>query len=491
MSSGDLNMKTFRWSLSRKLVFAFVVVIFVLMIFIFYANSNYNNLLTQYNLALENNKKLGQLFNSVSKAHQFLSNSFVVNSYDSYLDEYNNCFSLIDEMKNYITDRFSLGKLTDLERMLQTYGDKANEARHFFSNENTEQAYKSLDEATEINGLIIDRYGYYDDILNKATESRRLDLLASQKTQNMINLIIFVGLVIFCGSFVGLFTNSVTKPVRQLAESAEQISKGNFNISQIEVKSSDEISLLSSVYYKMVQSIKYYIKEIESKAELQRRLMAEENRNLRNETLLKQTQLNALQAQINPHFLFNTLNMIKQTAFLENAQETRVMLETTSQLLRFYIDKAGTKVSLKEELENVENYIYIQNKRMGKRIKFDMIADDNISDVQIPSLVIQPLLENSIMHGLENCIQNGKVVVKVTELEESIKISVSDNGKGMSNKTIEQILNKQQHNSTKSIGLANVLQRLELFYDEKGLMEISSELGAGTTVTLTLPKKNH
>ncbi len=303
-------------------------------------------------------------------------------------------------------------------------------------------------------------------------------------------MLIIAGLILFCAFFAGIFIKSITEPVKKLAESAEQISRGNFDVQQVEVKSDDEISLLSTVYYKMVQSIKYYIKEIEQKAELQERLLDEENKNLRNEALLKQTQLNALQAKINPHFLFNTLNMIKQTAFLEDAQETRIMLETTAQLLRFYLDKAGMNVTLKEELENVANYIYIQNKRLGKRIKINMVSDGTVSNIQIPGLIIQPLLENAIIHGLDDCIRDGEIEVAVMEQDKNIEISVSDNGKGMSAETIDQILSKKYVNSNKSIGMTNVLQRLELFYGESTLMDICSELGAGTKITVTLPKMN-
>ncbi len=475
-------MRLFHWTLSKKLIAAFIMIIMVLMLFIIYEGANFNSLLTQYNLALENNMKLGEFFSSVTRMQQYMRNSLVENNNDQFKQEYLNCLQKVTELKTYIIDPLSFGKLTDLEKMLQTYNDQAEQVVKYYSDKKIDQANKSLEEAAEINQLILDRYGYYAAVLNKATEDRRIALLQMQRTQNLIDMMIIAGLVVFCVIFAGVFTSNVTNPVKKLAENAAQISKGNFNIPKVETKSRDEVSILSDVFYKMVQSIKFYIREIEQKAELQ-------EKSLRNEALLKQTQLNALQSKINPHFLFNTLNMIKQTAYIENAKETRVMLETTAQLLRFYIDKAGIPVPLTEELESVKNYVYIQEKRMGSRIGIRLDIDGDFGDIYVPSPIVQPLLENAIMHGLDDCIRNGEIFVRAFRQGECVKISVADNGKGMSAQVIDQVLSKKHVNQSKSIGMVNVLQRMELFYGQEGLMEILSGPGGGTNVTLTLLRK--
>ena len=480
-----------RWSLTKKLVLAFLIIVVVLFVFVIFSFTNANHLLEQYNLALQNNQNLESLFESVANSNQYLKNYFVYNVKDrlnQFLEEYNRCFRLIEEMKSYVEDEYSYYKLVDLERMMKTYGEYADDAIYLYSSNHIDESYEKLDDAAFANEIILERYGFYANIINETAENKRQDLLASQSTFNILEIIIFICLVIFCTLFVGGFIRSITKNVKKLVKSTELVSKGDFDIVPVEVHSNDEIAVLSSGFNNMVQNIRYYIKEIEKKADLQEKLMQEENKNLKTEALLKQTQLNALHTKINPHFLFNTLNIIKQTAYLENAEETRIMIETTAQLLRFYLDKSGMDVSLKEELENVANYIYIQNKRFGKRVKIDIMIDEMTSNVQMPGLIIQPLIENAIIHGLDNCIKDGKIVVGIEEQEDCVKISVSDNGKGMEPSTAAAILNKRYESMHNSIGMGNVIERLELFYGATDLVEIESVPGKGSVFSIYLPK---
>ena len=424
-------MSVFNWGLSKKIIVGFVLVVILLMTFTLYVNSNFNWLLVQYDQTLESNKMLNNFFSYVDDARQHLRNycvNGVQTSEADFWEAYYNAYHLIEELQAFmVDDPYIHRRLTDLKNMLSSYGEEAGHAITLYSDHGLLAAYDRLMVAERINMLIHLRYGAFSQMLTERMELTRQVLLEARNTQNAVNFSIIVGLILLCGAVAGIFIRSI----------------------QVE----------------------------------------EENKTLRTETLLNQTQLNALQAKINPHFLFNTLNMIQQTAYLEDAQETRAMIESTAQLLRFYLDKSDMNVHLLEELENISEYIYIQEKRIGNRIKFETYIAPDITNLVVPALIIQPILENAILHGLENCIDEGKIEIRVEEKQANVYISVRDNGKGMDSDLIEHILENRLAGATNSIGIQNIVKRLELFFDRKGLISIFSEPGKYTCVEMILPKE--
>jgi len=423
-------MRVFYWGLSKKIIAGFILVVILLMAFTLYANFNFNWLLAQYDRTLENNQMLNNIFDYVEDARQHLRN-FCINEVPAseahFWDAYDRAYGLIEELQTYMADApYIYRRFAELRNMLLTYREEADSVIFLYSNYGLLAAYDSLMASERINMLIHLRYGFFSQMLTERMELTRQVLLEARNWQNAVNFFIIISLIFLCVVVARIFIRTI----------------------QVE----------------------------------------EENKNLRTEALLKQTQLSALQAKINPHFLFNTLNMIQQTAYLEHAQETRVMIESTAHLLRFYLDKSDMNVPLAEELEYVAEYIYIQEKRIGSRIKFETHIDPDMTNLLVPALIIQPILENAIMHGLEDCIGGGKVEIRVLEEQEHIRISVSDNGKGMDSAQIKQILENRLVGGTNSIGIQNIIQRLELFFDSAGLIHIVSEPDVYTCVEMTLPK---
>ena len=142
------------------------------------------------------------------------------------------------------------------------------------------------------------------------------------------------------------------------------------------------------------------------------------------------------------------------------------MVDKTAMLLRYALDKANKTSDLYSEIESVENYIYIQEKRFHQRINFVLNVEDNLPNIQVPGLLIQPLIENAVKHGLKNVIEDGEVVVNIQKIDESVVISVSDNGVGLETDVLEKsVLNDFQTDNEKSnLGLYNVIQRIKMFY---------------------------
>ncbi len=221
-----------------------------------------------------------------------------------------------------------------------------------------------------------------------------------------------------------------------------------------------------------------------------------------NETILrKQTELNVLQSQINPHFLYNTLDTIRGQALWEGIESIADMTEALANCLRYSINTASDMVMLGEELDNVRNYIKIQQTRFSDKLKFEMAIDEendkNILSYKIPKLTIQPIIENAVFHGLEKKKNMGRVMIKAFATDTRLSINIIDDGLGIPRNRLK-ILNKNlylgqaspaqtQNSSKQSLGLYNVNQRIKLYYGDNFGLRIKSIIDSGTDVEIIVP----
>jgi LytS/YehU family sensor histidine kinase len=208
---------------------------------------------------------------------------------------------------------------------------------------------------------------------------------------------------------------------------------------------------------------------------------------------IKDAELKYLQAQINPHFLFNTLNAGAQLAMMEGADNTSEYMHNVANFFRYNIKKDKDVVSLKEEIELVDIYMYIINVRFAGEIQFVKNIDESLLEVKIPSMILQPIVENSINYGVRNIDWAKKISLSVYELGDYICVSIKDNGIGMSSETISKVLegsyegNPEKADSN-GVGLANCIERLNIFYEREDVLDIISEgENKGTETILYLP----
>lgn len=209
--------------------------------------------------------------------------------------------------------------------------------------------------------------------------------------------------------------------------------------------------------------------------------------------IVKELELQALQSQINPHFLFNTLNVLSKLAFLEGAEQTSDLTISLSNLLRYSLQKLDQPVTLQEELTHIREYAAIQQTRFRDRIGFELEADPSALPVRIPALSLQPLLENAFQHGVAKLEDGGRISLIVQRRTEGICIIVTDNGAGMTEETrlsllrLEEDREDQEAKASTGIGTRNVFRRLQLFYNRDDLIEIFSSPGQGTTIQIKIP----
>lgn len=309
------------------------------------------------------------------------------------------------------------------------------------------------------------------------------------------NLVIILGSVILNIFFVLIFTYRLTKPIIQLAQSAEKVSDGCYDIAPLKIKSKDEIYTLTKAFDKMVVNIRNHIEEIKYQAEIEKKLQEQELQNLKMKSLLKDAELKSLQSQINPHFLFNTLNAAAQLAMLEGADRSSELIEHTAALFRYNLRNLEEPVTLGDEIRNVENYIYILKTRFGEKLQCTMEVDPQLLQVKVPCTIIQPIVENAYIHGLEDREEQGTIHLSVKQGAGKILITVEDNGVGMEEGRIQRILEAEADTShhrkhVTGIGMVNVINRLRLFYNIEAIheiIEIESRIGHGTKVVLKIP----
>ena len=216
-------------------------------------------------------------------------------------------------------------------------------------------------------------------------------------------------------------------------------------------------------------------------------------KSLKMEAHLKDAQLKYLQAQINPHFLFNTLNAGAQLAMMESADRTYDYIQNVAAFFRYNIKKDNDVVTLADEIRLVDNYIYILNVRFSGDIHFSKEVDESLLQIKVPSMILQPIVENSVNYGIRNIDWEGQIMLSVGMESGCVQICICDNGAGMAQEKIEQVMAGQTSETSgetdsNGVGLNNVMQRLHLFFEGEEKFKITSEgIGKGTQVYITLP----
>lgn len=308
-------------------------------------------------------------------------------------------------------------------------------------------------------------------------EAELAELTRRATTISTVSASVMVLLVLSMIVFAIVFARTVTRPIAQLAGIAHRIAEGDLDAPMISVRSRNEVGTLAHAFSTMQTNIRQLITDLEGKREL-------ELRAARLSESLREAQLMGLQAQINPHFLFNTLNAISRTALFEGAKTTTELIQSLSQVFRYMLQQPSSTVSLREELRIAEEYVKLQKQRFHERLEFTLTCDVDADSVRVPALTLQPLIENAIRHGIEPSERGGSIAVACTRSDGNVHISVQDTGLGMVSPEVAS-----SGPEGNGMGLQNVRARLELLHGDNLSFIIHSSEGAGTTVDISFPEE--
>lgn len=288
---------------------------------------------------------------------------------------------------------------------------------------------------------------------------------------------------------IRLLSRNVVRPMLRMASQTRQFEQGDFSGEDIEVPSGDEISQLVNAFNHMKYALESHIRTLEERNRMAQALHRQEMEQAELEQHLYRTRLEMLKSQVNPHFLFNTLNMISCMARLEDAHTTDRMILSLSNLFRYNLRTRDQEVFLEQELEALDDYIYIQQMRFDSRITYRRDVRVDASHVRIPSFMLQPVVENAFVHGLSAVESGGRIILRIWERGSGVVVSIADNGRGMTPQELEALRVKlrRSEQTSRGIGLGNICRRIEMMYPDGGY-QIYSKPDRGTVIQFTIPQ---
>lgn len=315
----------------------------------------------------------------------------------------------------------------------------------------------------------------YVETTNYETVKNELDKKNKQLVTACLITLILVILISFCLT-IGA-SKSITRPIRKLCAQTSKVAKGDFT-ANTQVETTDEIAILTHNFNDMTQEIGLLIEDIKQ-----------------NEKNLHLTEMKLLQAQINPHFLYNTLDTIVWLAEAGKNQEVVTIVTYLSDFFRTTLSKGRDFITIQEEQLHIESYMKIQKFRYLDNMDYSIDIDKEIYPYTIPKLMLQPIAENALVHGVRNKRGKGYISITGRKKGNDIIFQVTDNGRGMTPEELQQLLqsiltNNNNATDNSGFGMVNVNQRIRSYYGEEYGITCESELNAGTTVTITIAAKN-
>lgn len=318
---------------------------------------------------------------------------------------------------------------------------------------------------------LIDRvqlaYGdcYVTSIINESLLFRDTHRLFQMEIYIMLlSILIIIGAILYAGNMI---SGQVQAFIRKLNETSE-IDKNAY----IDVQSQDEFKELGNVYNKMLSRIEKLIQTVYV-----------------NELLTKNAQLETLQAQINPHFLYNTLDCINSLVEFNKKESVQKVVTSLANIMKMSI-KGSTFITLEEDISYINQYIFIQKMRFQDRLLFLLEIPEHLYQYYVPKLILQPIVENAIVHGVEEISETGMIGVIGSEDEENLYISIKDNGNGIPREIIQQLqeMDDKAGLSTQHIGIFNIQKKLQILYGQRYGLRITTLKPHGTNVTICIPK---
>ncbi|NLL77011.1 MAG: histidine kinase [Clostridiales bacterium] len=356
-----------------------------------------------------------------------------------------------------------------LEKRMLEISEDAGESGHY--EENLVRLDNNIRILTEVLQEGIQEYIHYE---TDHLESVRYELELKEKQAVEVSIVCLIAVIIGAVMVGVVISGSVVRPIVRLCKTTEEVALGNFSV-RVEVNSSDETAILAESFNRMIADMGELVERIK-----------QEQLNLRN------AELKLLQAQINPHFLYNTLDTIMWMAEAGQKEEVVSLVSSLSEFFRTTLSKGRDYITVKEEASHIKSYLEIQKFRYRDIMDYQIDIPESMNEYPILKLTLQPLVENALYHGIKNKRGKGKIEVK-GELRDNLLIfTVEDDGIGMTPEQIKILCEyiEKEHSvseDTAGFGLANVNERIRLNYGKEYGLTFSSAYGEGTTVRVTIP----
>ena len=482
-------------NLMGRILKHYFLIILVFSVSIFYILQFYQKVSARNREYISEALKMQSFIHAVTGMYENASNNVLYlreEYYGNYQENYTEAYEIISALYGkYGNDHSYIYR--DLYVVLESYHEMGETI--FQARENRELSTIYMRDDLRIMSILLEflsqhAYLAMEDRLYASSQGLALADEVLEASRIYLPLMV-AGLILLCAIFAYTTSRYISRPLRNLAEKFRKVADGDLTIRDTPVGNDVEINTLIVSFNSMVEELQQSMDAIQQKNEMELRLQEANLNNIKMEKLLRESELKFLQMQINPHFLFNTLNSICALAQIEGAGETRGMVSRLSNLMRYTLSVASQMVPLCHEIDITEDYLFIQKARFGPRLDYEIQVEQGAKTIQVPAMILQPLVENAIVHGLDRKAQGGQVRVHAGIVRGCLELCVSDNGVGMDKNTLKRLFDSQaeeRHDTRNGIGLVNVHRRLEMLYGEDP-MEIESIPGKGTKIRLRFSLK--
>lgn len=482
-----MNKKT---GIRAKLMSYLAIVGALCVLVILFSNFTVSDNLENSRLFFDCNKNLSDFYSNITEMDTVARNYL----YERTGENYDEFLRLLEAARGNLetiavsVDDATQWRIERLENMLDYYCEPM---RDFIGGETS--VYDTYNALYYRKNLITNTattyYGHLANYMKFKTDSMQ----AMWERQRNLQFVLLAVVAAFAVAMGGVYGKGIYAPISAMVENTKRLKKGNYCLEPIETNLA-ELGILADSFTEMAASVEKSVGALKENARLEYALLKQENDNLAMQNLVTEAELHSLQAQINPHFLFNTLSMISKSAYISGDTTTSELMDKLSEFLRYALDKANKNSTLYEEIESIKNYIFIQQKRFSGRIRFEVDVEPDAPNIPMPAIVLQPLMENAILHGASAMTEEALIAVKIHRFRDRVHIHIEDNGAGMRAEDLEALQSKLKMGLESSpgsrgsgIGLTNVYRRLQMYFGAGMQFSIDSEEGCGTVVTVAVP----
>lgn len=484
-----------KYTLQNRIMYLFVIAIVcvcLLDIFLFALMRNYNR---QYQEELTITSKYLELGTCVKEALAQVKQYIQFESPDSleaYQQQIDEAKTILDALNDHTSSEEVFYSLKGMGELLDAYHEENLKVIRNLS----------LDRLSDYNSafMTIQKYqGYLTDTIYETSQVHnrfvynKLDLLDDMLQKSYRIFICGVVLSLLGSIFVSRrLVLGITKPYELLTDYTVRIAEGNLDIEDIIIEDNLELEQLTASMNHMKREICQMMEQIKESKELENRYLEKENETLKMKASIQEMEFKMLQSQINPHFLFNTLNTIGNLAYLEGNAKIVQLIEAVSRMLRYSLRNIRLPVTAREELTNLYDYLFIQKTRFGEGLEILYDIDQSALSCLMPCMILQPLVENAVSHGLKPLDYEGCVTIRLLRQASILKIEIEDDGAGIPEDRQKALLNLVYQDTEKpysGIGLGNVMQRIRHYTGTQDCFTILSAPGEGTKIGILLPAK--